>query len=295
MPDQPTQAREDQFLGALLGLAIGDALGRPLAGLTAEEIQTRHGKVTSYLPLEDVADGPAQGEITAITEIILCMVESMTTNGGMIEPENINARLAFLARGPSRDWMSEAVLSGIERAGDGDGLVGDDAAAESELAVAIRGVPVGLLHAVGGYDETAMAQDATLAARLTHGGDRQSRLVLRVGEIMMSAARFREVPIPGTEGEDGHVETLIADVVRLVQDASTFEDAIAFGIGLGGRTNEIGALAGAIAGGSAGASGIPQDLIDGLDARIYLSLAAPWFYRAAVRRAGTVIDLRVVR
>ena len=56
----------------------------------------------------------------------------------------------------------------------------------------------------------------------------------------------------------------------------------------------MGAIAGAVLGARFGASGIPQDLIDSLDARIYLTLAAPWFYRTAVRLAGTVIDLRVV-
>jgi ADP-ribosylglycohydrolase len=66
-------------------------------------------------------------------------------------------------------------------------------------------------------------------------------------------------------------------------------------IGLGGGTHLNGALAGSLEGARAGASSIPQDLIDGLDARIYLTLAAPWFYQAARRRAGTVIDLRVVR
>ena len=42
-----------------------------------------------------------------------------------------------------------------------------------------------------------------------------------------------------------------------------------------------------------GASGIPQDLIDGLEGRIYVSLAAPWFHKAARQRAGQQIDLTI--
>nr|MBA2247205.1 ADP-ribosylglycohydrolase family protein [Chloroflexia bacterium] len=76
--------------------------------------------------------------------------------------------------------------------------------------------------------------------------------------------------------------------------AAHFEDAVVATIARGGETDASGALAGAIAGARFGASGIPQGLIDGLDARIYLSMAAPWFYRTALRRAGTVIDLRAV-
>ena len=32
--------------------------------------------------------------------------------------------------------------------------------------------------------------------------------------------------------------------------------------------------------------------IDDLEGRIYVSLAAPWFYRTVLRQSGTVIDLR---
>jgi hypothetical protein len=32
-------------------------------------------------------------------------------------------------------------------------------------------------------------------------------------------------------------------------------------------------------------------LIDGLQGRIYVSLAAPWFWKAAQKRAGLLIDL----
>ncbi len=41
MTGSDAQAREDQFLGALLGLAIGDALGRPLRGKSSEDDRSR--------------------------------------------------------------------------------------------------------------------------------------------------------------------------------------------------------------------------------------------------------------
>ena len=87
---------------------------------------------------------------------------------------------------------------------------------------------------------------------------------------------------------------ILADIVDVVRGAETFDAAASRAIALGGLTDSNGAVAGAIAGARFGASGIPQQLIDGLDARIYLTLAAPWFYRTAARRAGTVIDLRVI-
>ena len=49
---------------------------------------------------------------------------------------------------------------------------------------------------------------------------------------------------------------------------------------------------GALAGAHLGADGIPQRLIDASEGRIYVSLAVPWFYRTAMRRAGLFIDLK---
>jgi ADP-ribosylglycohydrolase len=75
---------------------------------------------------------------------------------------------------------------------------------------------------------------------------------------------------------------------------TVFENAVFAAVNAGGATDTIGALTGALAGAAGGASGIPQDLIDGLEGRIYVSLAAPWFHKAARKRAGQQIDLRPV-
>lgn len=295
MSETQAQTREEQFLGALLGLAIGDALGRPLRGMTASEIAQRYGEVHDYLPVDDAEEGqPLQGEISDKSEIALCLVESLTTNDGLLEPVNINARLGFLANGPSRVWMSEATAEGIELAADHDGLVPDTWQPEPELAVAVRGVPVGLMHAVGGYDERALELDAATVARLTHAGSVQQLLTADVARAVNRAGRSREIDRIAI-GEDGQPERrLLAAIVNIARGAETFAAAVSGAVALGGMTDSNGALAGAVMGAKLGASGIPQHLIDGLDARIYLTLAAPWFYRTAVRRAGTVIDLRLV-
>ena len=51
--------------GGAAGMAIGDALGAPLIGLSSEEIAQRFGSVTSYLPLTDPESGEThRGEFT---------------------------------------------------------------------------------------------------------------------------------------------------------------------------------------------------------------------------------------
>ncbi|WP_165250782.1 ADP-ribosylglycohydrolase family protein [Paludisphaera soli] len=45
----PQLSRIDRVRGCLLGLAVGDALGAPLEGLTAQQIKTHYGRVKNYV------------------------------------------------------------------------------------------------------------------------------------------------------------------------------------------------------------------------------------------------------
>jgi ADP-ribosyl-[dinitrogen reductase] hydrolase len=45
----PHLSRIDRVRGCLLGLAVGDALGAPLEGLTAQQIKTHYGRVKNYV------------------------------------------------------------------------------------------------------------------------------------------------------------------------------------------------------------------------------------------------------
>lgn len=287
------RATEDQFIGALLGLAIGDALGRPLIGLAPEAIAAQYGEITGYVGEDAEREGAPTGVITDETEVTLCIVESLTTNDGLIDPENINTRLGFLLRGDSRRWLPESVIAGVERAEETNGLVAAGSDDHLDLSVAVRGGPVGLLHAVDIDDDISLEADARTVTRLSHGGDRQAALTATVARAVRAAARDESVDvgaIPADASLEGSLAALIAEAFAV----SRFEDALFARVGQGGAADTAGAIVGAIAGARFGASGIPQHLIDDLDARMYLSLAAPLFYRTARRRRGTVIDLRKV-
>lgn len=285
------QVREDQFLGALLGMAIGDALGRPVRGLDAARATELLPTPLGYVPGE--TPDKADGEITDKTEVALCLVESLTTNEGRPDPDNMVARMGFLAAGPSREYMSAGTIQGIELAVDHDGQVPDAHQPPPELGVAVRGVPVGLLHSVGGFDPAALAEDARTVTRLSHAGTEQEALTVAVASAVAQAGRTRSLANVSVAGSGAAWDRL-----RTILEASSLAESFSGGLGEivahGGEADSAGAIAGGLLGTVFGASGIPQSLIDDLDARIYLTLAAPWFYRTAVRRAGTVIDLRQV-
>jgi ADP-ribosylglycohydrolase len=66
---RPASSRET-FLGAVLGCAVGEALGTPVAGQTWEEIQSRHGELRDYIP----AGYPA-GRLGSDTQLLLFSLE----------------------------------------------------------------------------------------------------------------------------------------------------------------------------------------------------------------------------
>ncbi|MBU1702691.1 MAG: ADP-ribosylglycohydrolase family protein [Candidatus Eisenbacteria bacterium] len=93
--------RADRFVGSLLGLATGDALGRPLEGLSAEEIQQYYGRVTHFV------EGPPHkndrrylpGLHSDDTQQALVIAETLLESG-RADPDIIGRKFLSLARGP---------------------------------------------------------------------------------------------------------------------------------------------------------------------------------------------------
>jgi ADP-ribosyl-[dinitrogen reductase] hydrolase len=325
MPD----ATENQFLGALLGMAIGDALGAPVSGMDRAEIATRFGSIDRFHGLvKPDSEDIHPGEFTDETEFALCVVESMTANRGNLDADTAGVRMLHLAAGPSRRWMHPATVAALDAAADTlEFSVPLDEDSPATGDVAARGVPVGLIHAVGRFDPDQLRADAEAVVRLTHGGPAAFNAATAIAYAVRSAAtgvpreswaretarflgggelaerligldnRLANSPVPdlfdwtGT-GLDA-IESVPAAFAAAMSE-TVFENAVFAAVNAGGATDTIGALTGALAGAAGGASGIPQDLIDGLEGRIYVSLAAPGFHKAARKRAGQQIDLRPV-
>lgn len=291
-------ANENAFLGAIVGIAIGDALGLPVDGMTGDEVRSTWGDFDGYLELEGMPEGqPTRGVISDKTEVVLSIIESLTTNEARIDPENIVHRMRFLIDSPSRVWISDALAEGIGKAFENEGVAPDDGPVEPEPAVLVRGLPVGLLHSIGDLDRDALSADAAAVARLSHSGEASARLVAQVAEATSLAARFvdRE-PAWRNEMVIRSDHPLSADIRRIVETvlaADTFEDAVLPVVREGCDAAAFGAIAGGLAGARFGAAGLPQQFIDDLDARIYLSMAAPWFYRTVLRRQGLAVDLHL--
>lgn len=312
-------AKQDQFLGALMGMAIGDALGMPVAGWSGDQIRERYGEIDGYYPRVYPDGGEIKaGEFTDESELALCIVESFTVSNGEIDVDNIGARFLYLARGEARRWIHEETLKAILAAEDSlefSRPIDEDGPATGDVAA--RGIPIGLIHAVGAFDPAVLRADAEAVTRITHGSPAAAASTTAVAHVVRSAARGESAPsswaldaadflgagaaadaLRRVSEKEAALETgddaaaVVSSAVAIAATAPDFPSAVFAAVNAGGAADSRGAIAGAIAGARWGIAGIPQKMIDDLEGRIYVSLAVPWFYRAALRRAGLVLDLR---
>jgi len=149
-----------KYRGALVGGAIGDALGRPVEGLRPQEIQRTYGAITDFHPLPGSPPAPA-GRITDDTQMTICIAESIVASQG-VHPSDIAQRFVrWLPEGRGVGMTCAAAVhnlmrghpwhrSGLLSAGNG---------------AAMRVAPVGLLHPLS---PTELRQDAALTAVITH-------------------------------------------------------------------------------------------------------------------------------
>jgi ADP-ribosylglycohydrolase len=324
---------KDRFLGCLLGLAIGDALGMPVEGWTHERIERTYGRITDYVPRIDDAGNQivAAGEITDDTELALCHVESLTASGGFVDPETIGMRFLRLYNSDSRKFMGRTTNLALARADETkdfqNGVVGDWPAGNG---VASRIAPIGLMHALSRLNAEVFSREVMRAGLVTHSHPESLngalavayavRLIaaqevppevlidevaafidedevarrLRLARQLSRAGRKRMPDLDNLAriGTSGYVaESVAAALYCFVSYPHDFERAVLTAVNAGGDTDSIGAITGALAGAQAGASGIPPRLVEGLEGRMYLLVAAPGLYRAAQRRAGLFLQL----
>ncbi|MDR2378992.1 MAG: ADP-ribosylglycohydrolase family protein [Bifidobacteriaceae bacterium] len=89
--------RADRALGALTGLAIGDALGMPTQAFSRPEVERRFGEVLAGFepgpPDQPLAPGRAAGSVTDDTDQAMIVAELLIEDGGRIDPKKFASRL----------------------------------------------------------------------------------------------------------------------------------------------------------------------------------------------------------
>ena len=170
-PVRGTTTAEERARGALLGLAIGDALGMPTQLLSRAQIIDAYGQVLEGFepapPGHPIAAGMTAGQVTDDTEQAVILAQVLLDGDGVVDPHALAARLVawetdLRARGsldllgPSTrraltDLLAGADLENTGRHGDTNGA-------------AMRITPVGIAT----RDAAGVVAAVEAASRVTH-------------------------------------------------------------------------------------------------------------------------------
>ena len=301
MTDTTPDPLQDRFRGALLGTFVGDALGMPVEGWSADAIESHFGQMRDF---QDARLGA--GTYTDDTQLMIALAEGLlqTSRG---EPPNLDEIAERFARryDPERGYGGNArrILQAFQ-----DGELWRDAV-ESRLlpggsfanGAAMRVAPVALAYYPDPKGtESAAAFQAELTGH-THpegifGARLLARAVLRAIETGTRGESFdgpefvhemvEDAPEPYRQplvwiadrlhaepheairalGVGGRaVQSVPAALWAFLSSAGDPEEATIRAVGLGGDTDTIGAMAGALAFGHHGASALPERWWNGLE------------------------------
>jgi len=284
---------EDRFIGCLLGLAVGDALGAPFEGQSVDAMANR------YPAAKDLIENPPPGELqyTDDTQMTIGVAESLVACGRINERE-LCKRFAtnYL---PQRGYGSGArvVLEAMCEGRDHKALAANHFPGGSfGNGAAMRVAPVGLMyrnndkqlwkqaklsalpthvHPLGIEGAQVLALAVGLASA-TNGLDREeffARLSNKCTSAEFSgplgrAAKLTDVRDLGLFGNGIEAAaSVVTAVASFGLTPDSYEETIGNAILLGGDTDTIAAMAGAISGAYLGRSAIPQHLIESLEDR----------------------------
>ena len=289
--DRPTAEQLfDHFAGSALGTFIGDALGMPVEGWTARDIEGRYGR------LRELKAGrfPA-GRYTDDTEMMIGLLESLVESG-RFDPAltaqrfldnfhpwrgyggRIHGIMDRLQGGASWDEVGTDSFGngGAMRVAPAGFFFYDDPAMLTECAAGQAAITHRHPQALAG----AVMQAGAVALALEDGlkGERRDRglfldKVAELGHPYDAPSAKRLLGLK--EMEPGSFQQMVRDIasryrcdLRAVESVGPalaaylfsdgFEDAVILAVNLGGDADTIGAMAGAMAGAFQGLKGLPE-------------------------------------
>jgi ADP-ribosyl-[dinitrogen reductase] hydrolase len=288
MPNSPSRA--ERFRGALMGLAVGDALGVPVEGLPAG----------SHPPVDDMRASPAQGLPAGAwsddTAMALCLAESLVTRQSFDPRDQMQRYLKWLNQGHRTSTGYAFGIGGtIFRALTRFEETGEPFAGSADPETAGNGclmrlAPVPMFFAPDAASAMEMASES---ARTTHGaracldacrylGGLIAGALEGVPKAELLAPRYAPVPDawarrplcdevdavaagsflhkepPAIRATGYVVDTLEAALWALAR-ADDFRSGVLLAVNLGGDADTVGAVYGQLAGAVYGLKGIPKE------------------------------------
>jgi len=289
--------RSHRVLGAVIGSAVGDALGAPFEFGPAGQFSARSPTDARGAATEMCGGGALRwepGEFTDDTQMALLLAQSLIERGGLDEADVFDRFGRWAAANPPDIGnQTRAVL--------GSGLPSDRAAAEhfahsghaAGNGSLMRTTPAAVFFAPQGRDATMDA--ARRISALTHGDPSAGegcaifhelvRVALDGGDPLAAVdkalaavpaehrGRWATVLAPDWTPDDaaesnGAVWPTLGQAVWALRGATSFAEVMRRVIDLGGDTDTVAAVAGGLAGAVFGIAGIPMRWTSVLHGRV---------------------------
>lgn len=298
-PSQPTSPRA-RFIGALIGTFVGDALGMPVEGWSWREIARAHGEVRDMLPARLGA-----GTYTDDTVLMIALAESLLANQGRVVPDDLMRRFrqAYDRRRGfgagmhrlMRMWdegvpWEEAAQRLFEGGSYGNGAamrvapvgvlfhqderaVYDAATAQARVThahllgqqgAALQALAVAL--ALRSDPATFSREDflAELEAALPASVETYRRALMQVGELF-DRWEDRDLIVRKLGNRSSAHRSVPTAIFAFLTFWNSFEEAVVYAVSLGGDTDTLAAMTGAIAGAFHGVDAVPKRWWDALE------------------------------
>lgn len=275
----------------LLGLACGDALGRPVEFKSRQNIQREHGTVTEMLG--DGSHGKPPGTVTDDTDLALCIAQSLDERDGF-RPVDIASRFVrWLENGPFDIGVTTS--RAIQKLDDGvswdetgrQAWVGSNAGNGSvmrcaPIALAYQDDMSTLIEAskqsslITHYDPRCVygcvilnltiaglldGIDYPLQTALDHVEDEApSELIDALDPIYLSGTSTRIDP--SDLGNSGYVVETLQTALYYGLNSGSAKTAIVKAVNRGGDADTIGAVTGAVVGARFGEGSLPNQWTD---------------------------------
>lgn len=286
---------EDSANGVLLGLACGDALGRPVEFRSARRIADEHGTLDAMVG--DGTWGQPPGTVTDDTAQALCIARSLVAEESF-QPEDVAERfVAWYDTDPfDVGRMTAMAIENLDRGVPWDEAGQDVWEAQPEGQNAgngsvMRCPPLAIAYA---HDPERLAATSRASSQITHADPRCTAGCAVLNHTIAALLRDEDGPLsialdrcggelppeleralaPVADGRSPDELQTSGYVVHTLQtalhDALTAEDAesaVVTAVNRGGDTDTIGAVAGAVAGARFGADALPDRWLETIDER----------------------------
>ena len=267
--------------GALIGLAIGDAMGAPLEGLPPPGRRVRELLPGGRNPRK-------AGEFTDDTLQALAVAESLAACRGFCPEDILSRMIRDFQRdpswyGPTSGGVFTLVVQGADP-GRAAALVHGRLGGSRTNGSVMRGPPLGIwcagpeleaiscsLSRLTHHDPVAGACSAwvnRMVSDLCRGRSREQAFYralqrCRSEEVSGYLGQYQAAsPVPGLDALEATHASL-----SVFMDGQDFEEVVSGAVSMGGDADTVGAIAGALAGAAFGVRGIPARWLAGLQDR----------------------------